>query len=83
MAEAKKVVLTYEGLKKDVYKRQVFGTGTAAVISPVGEILYEGTHYVINDGKIGPVAQDIYDTITDTQYGRIEDKYNWVRKIRI
>ena len=57
--------------------------GTAAVISPVGEILYEGTHYVINDGKIGPVAQDIYDTITDTQYGRIEDKYNWVRKIRI
>ncbi len=63
--------------------KEVFGTGTAAVISPVGEILYEGTHYVINDGKIGPVAQDIYDTITDTQYGRIEDKYNWVRKIRI
>ena len=63
--------------------KEVFGTGTAAVISPVGEILYEGAHYVINDGKIGPVAQDIYDTITDTQYGRIEDKYNWVRKIRI
>lgn len=63
--------------------KEVFGIGTAAVISPVGEILYEGTHYVINDGKIGPVAQDIYDTITDTQYGRIEDKYNWVRKIRI
>ena len=71
------------GAAKDGRLKEVFGTGTAAVISPVGEILYEGTHYVINDGKIGPVAQDIYDTITDTQYGRIEDKYNWVRKIRI
>ena len=71
------------GAAKEGRLKEVFGTGTAAVISPVGEILYEGTHYVINDGKIGPVAQDIYDTITDTQYGRIEDKYNWVRKIRI
>ncbi|MBD9220096.1 MAG: branched-chain amino acid aminotransferase [Clostridiales bacterium] len=71
------------GEAKEGRLKEVFGTGTAAVISPVGEILYEGTHYVINDGKIGPVAQDIYDTITDTQYGRIEDKYNWVRKIRI
>ena len=71
------------GAAKEGRLKEVFGTGTAAVISPVGEILYEGTHYVINDGKIGPVAQDIYDTITDTQYGRIEDKYNWARKIRI
>lgn len=71
------------GAAKEGRLKEVFGTGTAAVISPVGEILYEGTHYVINDGKIGPVAQDIYDTITNTQYGRIEDKYNWVRKIRI
>ena len=71
------------GAAKEGRLKEVQGTGTAAVISPVGEILYEGTHYVINDGKIGPVAQDIYDTITDTQYGRIEDKYNWVRKIRI
>lgn len=71
------------GAAKEGRLKEVFGTGTAAVISPVGEILYEGTHYVINDGKIGPVAQDIYDTITDTQYGRIEDKYNWVRKIKI
>ncbi|MPM44112.1 putative branched-chain-amino-acid aminotransferase [bioreactor metagenome] len=62
---------------------EVFGTGTAAVISPVGEILYEGKNYIINGGKIGPIAQEIYDTITDTQYGRIEDKYNWIRKIKI
>lgn len=62
---------------------EVFGTGTAAVISPVGEILYEGKNYIINGGKIGPIAQEIYDTITDTQYGKIEDKYNWIRKINI
>ncbi len=62
---------------------EAFGTGTAAVISPVGEIFYEGKNYIINDGKIGPIAQEIYDTITDTQYGRIEDKYNWIRKINI
>lgn len=62
---------------------EVFGTGTAAVISPVGEILYEGKTYIINGGKIGSIAQEIYDTITDTQYGRIEDKYNWIRKIKI
>lgn len=62
---------------------EAFGTGTAAVISPVGEIFYEGKNYIINGGKIGPIAQEIYDTITDTQYGKIEDKYNWIRKINI
>ena len=62
---------------------EVFGTGTAAVISPVGEILHNGKNYIINGGKIGPVAQDIYDTITKTQYGKIEDKYGWIRKINI
>ena len=62
---------------------EVFGTGTAAVISPVGEILHNGKNYIINGGKIGPVAQDIYDTITNTQFGRIEDKYGWITKINI
>ena len=62
---------------------EAFGTGTAAVISPVGEILHNGKNYIINNGKIGPVAQDIYDTITKTQYGKIEDKYGWITKINI
>ena len=56
---------------------EVFGTGTAAVISPVGTLAYKGKDYVINDMKIGPVAQKFYDTITGIQYGEIEDKHNW------
>lgn len=63
--------------------KEAFGTGTAAVISPVGEILHNGNKYIINNGEIGPVAQDIYDTITQTQYGKIEDKYGWITKINI
>lgn len=63
--------------------QECFGTGTAAVISPVGEILHNGKTYVINGGKIGPVAQDIYDTITMTQHGKIKDEYGWIRKIKL
>jgi len=56
---------------------EVFGTGTAAVISPVGTLAYKEKDYVINDMKIGPIAQKFYDTITGIQYGVIEDKHNW------
>jgi branched-chain amino acid aminotransferase len=59
------------------YLQEVFGTGTAAVISPVGLLHYKGKDMVINDMKIGKYAQKFYDTITCIQYGEIEDKYNW------
>ena len=68
---------------KDGKLDEVFGTGTAAVISPVGEFKIGDNIYTINEGKIGKVAQDIYDTITKTQYGKIEDKYGWIRKIEL
>ena len=61
--------------------QEVFGTGTAAVISPIGELFWEGQTIIINDGKIGPISQLVYDTITGTQSGKIEDTYNWVTKI--
>ena len=61
--------------------QEVFGTGTAAVISPVGELFWEGNTIIINDGKIGPISQLVYDTITGTQSGKIDDAYNWVTKI--
>lgn len=57
--------------------QDVFGTGTAAVISPVGLLHYKGKDMVINDMKIGKYARKFYDIITGIQYGEIEDKYNW------
>ena len=46
------------------------GTGTAAVISPVGELAYKGERMVINGGQIGPLTQRLYDAIVGIQYGR-------------
>ncbi len=60
---------------------EVFGTGTAAVISPVGELCYNGEKMVINNNEIGQVSQMLYDTITGMQKGAIEDKYNFTYRI--
>ena len=57
--------------------QEVFGTGTAAVISPVGVLAYKDKDFVINNMKIGPVAQKFYNTITGIQYGELEDSYHW------
>jgi branched-chain amino acid aminotransferase len=57
--------------------KEAFGTGTAAVISPVGEIQYENRRMIINEGKIGPLSQRLYDEITGIQYGERADKYGW------
>lgn len=56
---------------------EVFGTGTAAVISPVGKLRYMDEVMTIGDGNIGPVTQKLYDTITGIQTGKVEDKYGW------
>ncbi len=61
--------------------QEVFGTGTAAVISPVGMLQYKDNEMVINNGKIGPLAQKFYDTITGIQYGEIEDKFGWLTHV--
>ncbi len=60
---------------------EVFGTGTAAVISPVGKLRYRDDVMIINGGNIGPVSQKIYDTVTGIQSGKVEDKFNWVVKL--
>lgn len=60
---------------------EVFGTGTAAVISPVGELCFKGEKMVINNGEIGKVSQHLYDTITGMQKGALEDKYQFTYKI--
>jgi len=58
--------------------KEVFGAGTAAVISPVGEIKYGDQVITINDNQTGPVAQKYYTAITNIQYGRAEDPLGWV-----
>lgn len=57
--------------------QEVFGTGTAAVISPVGVLGYKGEDIIINNQEIGPIAKKFYDTITGIQHGEIEDTYKW------
>jgi branched-chain amino acid aminotransferase len=61
--------------------QEIFGSGTAAVISPVGELKYEDKVVTIGDGKVGPVAHKLYDAITDIQYGRVEDPMGWIMPI--
>ena len=60
---------------------EAWGTGTAAVVSPIGELCYKDIKYTVNDGKIGEVTQHLYDTLTDIQWGKIEDKYGWTYPI--
>ncbi len=57
--------------------QEIFGTGTAAVISPVGELEHEGKKIIINNGKTGPIAKMLFDEITGIQYGEKPDKYGW------
>ncbi len=60
---------------------EVFGTGTAAVISPVSEIFHEGKTAVVGSGTTGPVAQRLFDEITAIQYGEKEDIFGWLHRI--
>ncbi len=57
--------------------QEVWGTGTAAVISPVGELAYKGERIVVNGGGIGPLTQKLYDTIVGIQYGTANDAHHW------
>lgn len=66
---------------KDGRLQEAFGTGTAAVISPVGELCRGEEKIIINGGAIGPVAQKMYDTLTGIQFGRLADSHGWVRTL--
>jgi branched-chain amino acid aminotransferase len=57
--------------------QEVFGAGTAAVISPVGEIKYKEKTIEVGGGKVGPWAQKFFKAITDIQYGVVDDPYGW------
>jgi len=57
--------------------RESFGTGTAAVIAPVGELCYRNQTLQINDGKAGPLAQRLYQELQAIQFGTQQDPHNW------
>ncbi|MBE6608513.1 MAG: branched-chain amino acid aminotransferase [Ruminococcaceae bacterium] len=56
---------------------EAFGTGTAAVISPIGELNEAGKVMIINEGKIGPISQRLYNNLTGIQWGTVEDTMGW------
>lgn len=60
---------------------EAFGTGTAAVISPIGELFWNNEKMVINDGNTGEVSQKLYDTLTGIQNGTVEDPFGWAVEV--
>jgi len=56
---------------------EVFGTGTAAVISPVGHLKWGEKVMLINGNKIGPISQKLYDSLTGIQWGKLPDTFHW------
>jgi len=66
---------------KDGTLTEIFGSGTAAVISPVGQLRYGDAELRIGDGSVGPTAQKLFDSIKDIQYGKVEDPMGWSEAI--
>lgn len=61
--------------------QEVFSSGTAAVISPLGELQYKGKSVVVNGGKTGPVAQRLFEELQAIQFGEKEDPHNWMVRV--
>lgn len=58
---------------------EAFGSGTAAVITPVGKLCYRDEVTQLTGGKVGEITQKLYDTLTGIQTGRLKDEFGWVR----
>ena len=77
----KEEALSIKDVVKDIDSGSItetFGIGTAAVIAPVGNLIYKDQEHIINDFNIGPISQELYDTLVGIQRGRIADKHNWI-----
>ena len=61
--------------------QEIFASGTAAVISPIGWLCVKGTDVEVGDTKVGPVAQRLYDTLYGMQTGTVEDDMGWIYKL--
>jgi branched-chain amino acid aminotransferase len=62
--------------------KEAFGTGTAAVISPIGQLKWGEDIMQINNGEIGPVSQRLYDTLTGIQWGKVKDEFGWTVEVK-
>lgn len=60
---------------------EAFGSGTAAVVSPIGEFNRNGQIITVADGNIGKTSRKLYETLTGIQYGKIPDPFNWIREV--
>lgn len=60
---------------------EAFGTGTAAVISPIGEFLWNGEKMLVQSGETGELSRKLYDTLTGVQTGKVADELNWTTKV--
>ena len=60
---------------------EAFGTGTAAVISPIGEFNYKNKVMIVNENKIGSLSQKLYDNLTAIQWGKVKDNFGWSKKL--
>ena len=67
---------------RDGSLEECWGSGTAAVISPVGTLRYENDVMEISGGGIGPVSQRLYDTVTGIQTGKLEDAHGWTVEVK-
>ncbi len=66
---------------KDGTLEEAWGTGTAAVVSPIGELYMDGQDYTVCENRIGPVTQRLYDALTGIQWGTAPDPHDWVMKL--
>ena len=62
---------------------EAWGTGTAAVISPIGHLFYDGKDHTISNNQIGELTQKLYDELTGIQWGKVEDKRSWCLKVKV
>ena len=76
--EGKLAIETVMEAGKNGKLEEVFGTGTAAVVSPVKELVWKDESVTISNGQIGELTQKLYDTLTGIQWGKIEDTKNWI-----
>lgn len=60
---------------------EAWGCGTAAVVSPIGQLFYKGKTYTINNNEIGTVTQNLYNKLTGIQWGKVEDTFGWTVEI--
>jgi len=66
---------------KDGSVTEIFGSGTAAVISPVGVLSYKGEECQVGNGETGPITSRFYEQLTGIQYGKVADPFDWVESI--